>query len=60
MGTIYQSQLKIKTRVTKSKMVKRKVAIRENVKNRCRKTGKLTKNKYIYRLASKTETMYVN
>ena len=45
--------------VTKSKKLKSAVAIRENVKNRCQKTGKLTESKNIYRLVSKTETMYV-
>ena len=59
MGTIYQFQLRIKIRVTKSKKLKTEVAIRENVKNRCEKTGKLTENKNIDRLVSKTETMYV-
>ena len=41
MGTTYQFKLKIKIRVRKSKKVKSEVAIRENVKNRCLKTGKL-------------------
>ena len=59
MGTTYQFKLKIKIRVTKSKKLKSEVAIRENVKNRCLKTGKLTDSKNIYRLVSKTETMYV-
>ena len=59
MGTNYQFQLKIKIRVTKSKKVKSEVAIRENVRNRCQKTGKFTENKNIYRLVSKSETMYV-
>ena len=40
MGTTYQFQLKIKIRVTKSKKLKSEVAIKENVKNRCQKTGK--------------------
>ena len=53
MGTNYQFQLKIKIRVTKSKKLKSEVAIRENVKNRCQKTGKVTGNKNIYRLVSK-------
>ena len=60
MGTTYQFKLKIKIRVTKSKKVKSEVAMREHVKNRCRKTGKLTENKNFYRLMSKTETMYGN
>ena len=59
MGTTYQFKLKIKIRVTKSKKLKSEVAIKENVKNRSLKTGKLTDNKNIYRLVSKTETMYV-
>ena len=59
MGTTYQFKLKIKIRVTKSKKLKSEVAIRENVKNRFLKTGKLTDSKNIYRLVSKTETMYV-
>ena len=59
MGTTYQFKLKIKIRVTKSKKLKSEVAIRENVKNRRQKTGKLTESKNIYRLVSKTETMYV-
>ena len=60
MGTTYQFQLKIKTRATKSKKLKSEVAMREHVKNRCLKTGKLTDNKNFQRLMSKTETMYVN
>ena len=59
MGTTYQFKLKIKIRVTKWKKLKSEVAIRENVKNRRQKTGKLTESKNIYRLVSKTETMYV-
>ena len=59
MGTTYRFKLKIKIRVTKSKKLKSEVAIRENVKNRFLKTGKLTDSKNIYRLASKTETIYV-
>ena len=60
MGTICQFKLKmIKIPVTKSKKLKSEVAVRENVKNRCQKTGKLTESKNIYRLVSKTETMYV-
>ena len=59
MGTTRQFKLKIKIRVTKSKKLKSEVAMRENVKNRCLKTGKLTDSKNIYRLVSKTETMYV-
>ena len=59
MGTTYQFKLKIKICVTKSKKLKSDVAIRENVKNRCQKTGKLTESKNIYRLVSKTETMYI-
>ena len=59
MGTTYQFKLKIKIRVTKSKKLKSEVAIRENVKNRCPKTEKLTDSKNIYRIVSKTETMYV-
>ena len=59
MGTTYRFQLKIKIRVTKSKKLKSEVAIKENVKNRCQKTGKFTENNNIYRLVSKTETMYV-
>ena len=59
MGTTYQFKLKIKICVTKSKKLNSDVAIRENVKNRCQKTGKLTENKNIYRLVSKTETMYI-
>ena len=59
MGTTYQFKLKIKICVTKSKKLNSDVAIRENVKNRCQKTGKITENKNIYRLVSKTETMYV-
>ena len=59
MGTTCQFKLKIKIRVTKSKKLKSEVAIRENVKNRRQKTGKLTESKNIYRLVSKTETMYV-
>ena len=59
MGTTYQFKLKIKICVTKSKKLNSDVAIRENVKNRCQKTGKLTENKNIYRLVSKTKTMYV-
>ena len=48
MGTTYQFKLKIKIRVTKSKKLKSDVAIRENVKNRCQKTGKLTRQqKYL-------------
>ena len=35
------------------------VAIRENVKNRCSKTEKITESKNIYRLVPKTETIYV-
>ena len=58
MGTTYQFKLKIKIRVTKSKKLS-DVAIRENVKNRCPKTEKITESKNIYRLVSKTETMYV-
>ena len=53
MGTTYQFQLKLKIRVTKSKKVKSEVAIRENVKNKCLKTGKLTDSKNIWRLVSK-------
>ena len=41
------------------KKAKIEVAIRENVKNRRQKTGKLTESKNIYRLVSTTETMYV-
>ena len=59
MGTTCQFKLKIKIRVTKSKKLKSEVAIRENVKNRRQKTGKVTESKNIYRLVSKTETMYV-
>ena len=59
MGTTYQFKLKIKICVTKSIKLICDVAIRENVKNRCQKTGKQTDNKNIYRLVSKTETMYV-
>ena len=59
MGTICQFKLKSKIPVTKSKKLKSEVAVRENVKNRCQKTGKLTESKNIYRLVSKTETMYV-
>ena len=59
MGTTCQFKLKIKIRVTKPKKLKSVVAVRENVKNRCQKTGKLTESKNIYRLVSKTETMYV-
>ena len=40
MGTTYQFKLKIKICVTKSKKLNSDVAIRENVKNRCQKTGK--------------------
>ena len=53
MGTTYRFQLKIKIRVTKSKKLKSEVAIKENVKNRCQKTGKFTENNNIYRLVSK-------
>ena len=42
MGTTYQFKLKIKICVTKSKKLNGDVAIRENVKNRCPKTEKLT------------------
>ena len=59
MGTICQFKLKIKIPVTKLKKLKSEVAVRENVKNRCQKNGKLTESKNIYRLVSKTETMYV-
>ena len=59
MGTTRQFKLKIKIRATKSKKLKSEVAIRENVENRCLKTGKLTDSKNIYRLVSKTETMYL-
>ena len=59
MGTTCQFKLKIKIRVTRSKKLKSEVVIRENVKIRCEKTGKLTDSKNIHRLVSKTETMYV-
>ena len=59
MGTTYQFKLKIKICVTKSKQLICDVAIRENVKNRCPKTEKITESKIIYRLVSKTETIYV-
>ena len=59
MGTTYQFKLKIKIRVTRSKKLKSEVAIRENDKNRCPKTEKLTDSKNINRLVSKTETVYV-
>ena len=59
METTYQFKLKIKICVTKSKKLNSDVAIRENVKNRCLKTEKLTDSKNIYRLVSKTETTYV-
>ena len=59
MGTICQFKLKIKIPVTKLKKLKSEVSTRENVKNRCQKTGELTESKNIYRLVSKTETMYV-
>ena len=39
MGTICQFKLKIKIPVTKLKKQKSEVAVRENVKNRCQKTG---------------------
>ena len=48
MGTTYRFKLKINIRVTKSKKLKSEVAIRENVKNRFLKTGKLTDSKNIY------------
>ena len=48
MGTTYQFKLKIKICVTKSKKLNSDVAIRENVKNRCQKTGKYNrKQKYL-------------
>ena len=56
MRTTCQFKLKIKICVTKSKKLKSEVAV---IKNRCQKTGKLTESKNIYRLVSKTETMYV-
>ena len=59
METTYQFKLKIKICVTKSKKLNSDVAIRENVKNRCSKTEKITESKNIYRLVSKTETIYV-
>ena len=59
MGTTYQFKLKIKICVTKSKKLNGDVAIRENVKNICPKTEKITESKNIYRLVSKTETIYV-
>ena len=40
MGTRYQFKLKIKICVTKSKKLNSDISIRENVKNRCQKTGK--------------------
>ena len=49
----------IKICVTKSKKLNGDVAIRENVKNRCPKTEKITETKNIYRLVLKTETMYI-
>ena len=59
MGTTYQFKLKIKICVTKSKKLISDVAIRENVKTRSPKTEKITDSKNIYRLVSKTETMYI-
>ena len=59
MRTTCQFKLKIKICVTKSKKLKSEVAVRKNIKNRCQKTGKLTEIKNMYRLVSKTETMYV-
>ena len=53
MGTICQFKLKIKIPVTKSKKLKSEVAVRENVKNRCQKTGKLTESKISIDLCKK-------
>ena len=47
MRTTCQFKLKIKICVTKSKKLKSEVAARENIKNRCQKTGKLTEIKNI-------------
>ena len=53
MGTTYQFKLKIKICVTKSKKLNGDVAIRENVKNRCPKTEKITESKISIDLCQK-------